>query len=86
MISSAMKVEPDNHILKSTALTPDDQVQEMIIHYCGSLVTVHSESSRPGIVTLVHYSLKEYMENNKIENLPLFQYDLSESHEVLAAT
>jgi hypothetical protein len=56
-----MKVKAGDQILKSTALTPDDQIQEMIIHYCGSLVTAHSVSSGPDIVTLVHYSLKEYM-------------------------
>ncbi|KAJ6023929.1 hypothetical protein N7540_004726 [Penicillium herquei] len=85
-VGAAMKVSCGEQRLKTKILIPNDRLRDIIGHYCGPLVSLHKTPNGNITVTLVHYSLKEYLLSTSYScgNKPPFEFEAREAHNEFA--
>lgn len=86
-IGAAMRVSVGENRLKARTLMPDERLRETILYYCGPLVSIYRAADGHSIVTLVHFTLKEYLLNDvhtHADRSRPFQFNPQEAHGVFA--
>ncbi|KAJ5548581.1 hypothetical protein N7513_005815 [Penicillium frequentans] len=85
-VGAAMKITSGEQRLKNKTVIPDERLREIIGHYCGPLVSLHKTPKGKATVTLVHYSLKEYLlsTSHSPGNKSPFEFNAREAHSEFA--
>lgn len=83
-VGAAMMITPGEQRLRKASIS-EERVQKTIVQHCGSLVTIHQSNDGESIVTLVHYSLKEYFlgDQTRNGNAVIFSFLPEDAHSVL---
>ena len=88
-IGAAIKVTIGQQKFKTLDLPPDERLRAVVMYYCGSLISIQNTAdSNSMVVTLVHYSLKEYLLSNinQINNPQAFNFEPEEAHGILGGS
>lgn len=81
-IGAAMKVTIGQRKLKILDLSSDERLRKVVMYNCGSLINIQNTADGKSIVTLVHYSLKEYLLSkiNQTNDPRAFNFEPEEAH------